>query len=64
MTNVFSLIYSVALCRVVLYSVVFCYIASCIVAEMESAVSALNGRYFAGRSIVARPHYEQSHDAS
>jgi len=31
------------------------------VLEMESAVLALNGRYFAGRAIIARPSHEQSH---
>ena len=30
------------------------------VSEMESAVSALNSRYFAGRTIIARPYHEQS----
>jgi len=28
--------------------------------EMESAVSALDGRYFAGRAIIARPRHKQS----
>jgi len=30
------------------------------VLEMESAVLALDGRYFAGRAIIARPYHEQS----
>ena len=33
----------------------------CVGLEMESAISALNGRYFAGQAIVARPYYEQLH---
>jgi len=41
-------------CTVVVFDVVL------YVSEMESAVSALNSRYFAGRTIIARPYHEQS----